>query len=92
MKLIFSQRATRICYTQCKTQAGGRSFLLSGLQTGDPASKSGAVNCPHNFLLIRNGFNPLLPAGISADRYCGGALNPAAFEGPAVTVCCKIRI
>ncbi|XP_046650567.1 uncharacterized protein LOC124341678 [Daphnia pulicaria] len=86
-ELVNNQRATRICYTQCTTQAGGRSFLLSGPQTGNPASKSGAINCPHNFLLIRNGFNPLLPTAVYADRYCGGALNPAAFEAPAVTVC-----
>nr|CAH0105024.1 unnamed protein product [Daphnia galeata] len=85
-ELVNNQRATRICYSQCPTQAGGRSFLLSGLQTDGPASKNGTIICPYDSLLIRNGFNPLLPADVS-DRYCGGALNPSPFKGPAVKVC-----
>lgn len=85
------QKATRICYTQCDTQADGRSFLLSGLHTDAPASRNGAINCPSDFLLIPNGFNPKILTDVS-DRYCGGALNPAAIDGPAVTVCCKTRI
>ncbi|XP_046437946.1 uncharacterized protein LOC124189031 isoform X1 [Daphnia pulex] len=80
-----SQKAIRICYTQCDTQTDGRSFHLSGL-ADTYFSSNGAINCPSDFLLIPNGFNPQIPTDVS-DRYCGGALNPAVAEGPPVTVC-----
>ncbi|KAI9556202.1 hypothetical protein GHT06_018776 [Daphnia sinensis] len=82
------QKATRICYTQCITRGDGQSFRLGRFPSS--ASRNGAVDCPEDFILIPNGFNPLIPMDVS-DRYCGSALNPAAGGGPPVTVCSTIK-
>ena len=64
-------------------------FFLSGPAGGPSAVGTAAGKCTSDFLLIRDGFDPVNPNNI-ADRYCGAVLNPvAAGSTTASSVCSK---
>lgn len=80
------QKPRRICFTPCVVKNAGRSFLLSGTSAA-VAPLVGSVNCPNDFLLIRDGFDPI--GGAVSDRYCGGAFNPSGVAADSsIQVCC----
>ena len=76
-----------MCVTACTPTSGGNSFLLTGAGTTAIVG-TGTDFCYYDFLAIAGGFNPA--NGLSADRFCGGALSPVAnTAAPGNTVCSK---
>lgn len=97
---MFKQKATKMCVTVCTPTNGGHPFSLTGaVALADLASAVGATiadgtkaTCLYDFLLIAGGSDAA--KGFTADRYCGGRLNPDPAGGKKldVTVCSKLRI
>lgn len=90
-----------MCVSICQVTNGGDSFFITTVapaaaDTTAPQAAAastysavGATNaagtsavCLYDFLLIAGARDA---NGIEADRYCGGALNPAPLGGAAVT-------
>ena len=95
-----SQRATQMCVSVCQVISGGDAFFVTTVApaavdnnaaqaaTASTYSAVGTTNaagttavCLYDFLLISGARDA---NGIEADRYCGGALNPAPLGGAAV--------
>ena len=90
-----------MCVTVCTPTNDGHPFSITGAPAAlaDLASAVGATDatgalatCLYDFLLIAGGSDAA--KGFTADRYCGGRLNPDPAGGKKldVTVCSKLRI
>lgn len=99
-ELIPTSKATQMCVTVCTPTNGGDPFSITRAAATLAAQVSavGATNgagalatCLYDFLLIAGGSDAA--TGFTADRYCGGRLNPDPNAGIAtdVTVCTPIR-
>ena len=89
-----------MCVTVCTPTNGGDPFSITraAATLATQVSAVGATNadgtratCLYDFLLIASGSDAA--TGFTADRYCGGRLNPNPNAGIAadVTVCSKLR-
>lgn len=93
MTISGMQRATQMCVSVCQVANGGDAFFITTVPPSDAGptdaqnllastfSAVGTTNaagttavCLYDFLLIAGARDA---NGIEADRYCGGALNPA---------------
>lgn len=85
--------ATRACFTPCRNAKGGSSFSLSKTAVAFNSAAADAdtdvANCPGDFLMIQDGFDPNAPT-VRSDRYCGSALHPDTAATASTTVCSKI--
>lgn len=90
-ELSGSAASTRICYTVCTANNGGKNFALTGAGAVAAvlAAGSSAGACTTDYLVIRDGFDPI--GGAVSDRYCGNALNPTNNAAANLEVCSTIR-
>ena len=97
---MFKQKATQMCVTVCTPTNDGHPFSITGAPAAlaDLASAVGATDatgaqaiCLYDFLLIASGSDAA--TDFTADRYCGGRLNPDpnGVNINDVTVCSKLR-
>lgn len=79
---------------------GGKPFSLTGSGAMNNTAGQGGLSqaspedCNNDFLIIKDGYDPLLPRGPAniCDRFCGERLNCAPNSNASATVCSKLII